>query len=76
MNPGDRIHWKVVDIRRRNPFITGNGKRSYAVTLLGLYFPSEVINLTVAILALRPKKIRNYFFPVRSREEIKNLFEI
>lgn len=72
----EKIHWQVVAIRRRNIYFTRDNKTSYAVELRGLYFPSEVINLTVAIIAHRPKKIRNYFYPVRSREEIERLHEI
>jgi len=76
MNPSDKIHWQVVDIRRRNGFYGRDNKTSYAVSLRGLFFPGEVIYLTVNIFALRPKKIRNYFFPVRSREEIERLNEL
>lgn len=76
MKYDDKIHWQVVDIRRRNGFYAQGCKNSYAVQLRGLFFPGEVIYLSVNILALRPKKIRNYFFPVRSREEIERLHEL
>jgi hypothetical protein len=76
MNPSDKIHWQVVDIRRRSTYYSRGCKNSYAVNLRGLFFPGEVIYMAVNILALRPKKIRNYFFPVRSREEIERLNEL
>lgn len=76
MNSSEKIHWKVVNIRRRNDVYKRDGKNLYQVELMGLFFPGESIFMTINVYADRPKKIRNWFFPVRSNDEIVRIQSI